>query len=146
MQNPHQIIQYIIAVFNLVKAFIKNSNGNYALYDDNGNKVNGITFQFLYQGMRDPYLTPYVAWFVETLEGSRCYIPGTIKIAQYLKAKRYSINFATNKDRISYNLTAQAFGNEFTNIPTKVFLAHPGNSAAILAQIKEFADHPTTPA
>src|SRR5207244_2462917 len=32
MQNPLHIIQYIIAVFNLVKAFIKNSNGNYALY------------------------------------------------------------------------------------------------------------------
>jgi len=146
LQNPFNVINFISAMFNLKNAFVKNSNGTTTMRDDNGNKVNGLTFQFMYQGMRDPNFTSYVAWFCETIESTRWFIPGTIKIANYLKEKGYSINFATNKDHVSYTLTAQAFGDALKSIPTKVFIAHPGNSASILAQIKEFADRPTTPA
>lgn len=146
LQNPFNIKNFIDAMFNLKKAFVKNDNGTTTMRDDNGEKVNGLTFQFMYQGMRDPQFTPYVAWFSRTIENSRWFIPGTIKIANYLKKKGYTINFATNKDHVSYILTAQSFGDKLTSIATKIFIAHPGNSAAFLAQIKEFADLPTTPA
>ena len=146
LRNPFNAINFISAMFNLKNAFVKNSNGTTTMRDDNGNKVNGLTFQFMYQGIRDPHFTPYVAWFCETIETTRWLIHGTIQIANYLKEKGYSINFATNKDHVSYISTVHGFGDTLTSIPTKVFIAHPGNNAGFLAQIKEFAARPTTPA
>jgi hypothetical protein len=145
-QNPLNTINYISALMNLKSAYTKDEYGNERMYDQNDNKINSLTFQFLYHGIRDPRLTPYIANIVKNTENSNWYIPGTIKICKYLKYnKGYTINFATNKDRVSYELTAQNFGNEFASIPTKVFVAHPGNNQAFLHQIKEFADRPTTP-
>jgi len=138
------ILQNIFGATDYIRAFLGVKN-TYK-YDKQINTISGLTFHYLYFGMRDARLTPYVAWMVETMEHSRCFIDGTKKILKYLKAKGYTIVFATNKDRVCYDMTAQALGNEFTNIPTKVFLAHPGNDDAILAQFKEFAELPTTPA
>jgi FMN phosphatase YigB (HAD superfamily) len=146
-QDPLNAISYISALISLKDPYIEDEYGNKRMYDQDGNKINSLTFQFLYHGIRDPRLTPYIANIIKTVEGSRQYIPGTIKICKYLKYnKGYTINFATNKDHLSYELTAQNFGDEFTKIPTKVFLAHPGNSQTFLNQIKEFADQSTTPA
>lgn len=146
-QKPQNGVTYLGALLDLGQSYAKDESGNKRIYDQNGKKINGLTFQFLYHGIRNPQLTPYIPFLVETIESSRWFIPGTLKICKYLKEKKgYTINFATNKDHESYVRTAQAFGNEFTNIPTKVFVAHPGNDEVFLAQIKEFADLPTTPA
>lgn len=135
-------------------AYLKNFVGDYkkdaddikkALIDKKGDSINGLTFHLLYHGMRKSYLTPYTAWMVEHLETSRRFIDGTEKIYRYLKAKGYTIVFATNKDRISYDLTAQALGNEFTSLPSKIFVAHPSNSPELIAQLQTFADRVTTP-
>jgi hypothetical protein len=145
-QHPLNALTYINALINLKSAYTKDEHGNERMYDQNGNKINSLTFQFLYHGILDPRLTPYIANIVKNTENSSWYISGTIKICKYLKYnKGYTINFATNKDHVSYELTAQNFGKEFTNIPTRVFVAHPGNSQTFLNQIKEFADRPTTP-
>ena len=138
---------FISSLVGVQQAYTLDPNGvKEALYDRDGNAIEGITFHFLHHGMRDENLTPYVPWLIETLENSRCFIPGTRKIYKHLtKEKGYTINFATNKDRISYDLTAKAFGHKFTNIPDKVFVAHPGNSRTLLNDIMLFANRPTTP-
>ncbi len=118
-----------------------------SLKDKKGNNINGMTFHLLYHGMRKPYLTRYVSWMVNTLEKSRRMIEGTEKIYRYLKdVKGYTIIFATNKDRIAYDITANQLGNRFTNLASKVFVAHPGNSPEFIAQLQTFADLPSTPA
>jgi len=135
-------------------AELKNLTGDYkkdadgikeALQDKKGNSVAGLTFHLLFHGMRKSYLTPYVAWLTEHLEQSRRLVDGTEKIYRSLKAKGYTIVFATNKDRVSYDFTAQAMGNKFTSLAEKVFVAHPGNSPELIAQLQAFADLPTTP-
>jgi FMN phosphatase YigB (HAD superfamily) len=145
-QNPFNTINYIYAFLNLKNAITPDMHGIIkALFDDYGNPINGITFILLYQGMRDPLLTQYVEWILETMEHSRSFIDGTYDIISYLKKKGYNIALATNKDRVSYDMTAQVFGEKFTNLATKVFIAQPGNTLATLAQLKKFAEQPTTP-
>lgn len=144
-QNPFNAINYIYAFLNLKSAITPDAhNVIKALFDDYDNPINGITFILLYQGMRDPLLTQYVAWILETMEYSRSFIDGTHEIMSYLKEKGYTIVFATNKDHVSYDMTVQVFGEKFTNLATKTFVAQPGNTPATLAQLKEFANQPTT--
>ena len=135
-------------------AELKNLTGDYkkdadgikeALQDKKGNSIAGLTFHLLFHGMRKSYLTPYVAWLTEHLEQSRRMVDGTEKIYRSLKAKGYPIVFATNKDRVSYDFTTQAMGNKFTGLAEKVFVAHPGNSPELIAQLQAFANLPTTP-
>ena len=130
---------------NLVGDYKKDVDGiKEELEDKKGHSISGLTFHLLYHGMRKSYLTPYTAWMVEHLESSRRFIEGTEKIYRYLKTKGYTIVFATNKDRISYDITARAMGTKFTNLASKVFVAHPGNSPELIAQLQTFADLATT--
>ncbi|HSC25106.1 MAG TPA: HAD family hydrolase [Candidatus Babeliales bacterium] len=145
-KDTFNAISYLNALWNIKKEYKKDADGiKESLCDTNGNAINGLTFHFLYHAVRNPQLADYVAWLVETMENSRCFIDGTKKILDYLKAKNYEIVFATNKDRISYDMTAKAFGADFTDIPTKIFVAHPGNDESTITQIKDFANEPTTP-
>ncbi len=138
----------VAQVKNLIGDYKKDKNGiKESLQDKKGNTINGITFHLLYHGMRKPYLTSHVAWMVNALEKSRCMINGTEKIYRYLKdVKGYTIIFATNKDHISYDITANALGNRLTSLASKVFVAHPGNSSEFIAQLQAFANLPSTPA
>lgn len=145
LQNIFTAPDYIGALMNIRKKYQRNSAGvKEDLSDEHGNPINGLTFQFLYHGMRDQRLTPYVSWIVNTMEHSRAFIEGTKKIIEYLKKKNYTIVFATNKDRVSYDITTQALGNEFTTLSTKVFVAHPGNNITTINALKTFAELPTT--
>jgi FMN phosphatase YigB (HAD superfamily) len=138
--NPFTSINYIRALSHLKDANTRDAHGiKKAFFDDYGNPINGLTFHLLYQGMRDPLFAPYVAQIVKTIEQSRCFIDDTRDIINYLKEKGYEIVFATNKDRISYNIAAKALGDEFTKLPDKVFVAQPGNANITINQIKEFA-------
>ncbi len=111
------------------------------------NSIGGITFNLLYHGMRKSYLTPYAAFMAEKLEKSHNYIDGTEKIYRYLKdVKGYPIVIATNKDRVSYDITAQTLGNKLTGLASTVFVAHPGTNPELIAELKAFADLPTTAA
>ena len=133
---------------NLVGDYKKDKDGiKEELRDTKGNDISGFTFHLLYHGMRKPYLTRHVSWMVNTLEKSRHMIGGTEKIYRYLKdVKGYTIIFATNKDRIAYDITAHALGDRLTGLASKVFVAHPGNSPQFIAQLQTFADMPSTPA
>ena len=111
------------------------------------NSISGVTFHLLYHGMRKSYLTSYVAFMAEKLEKSRNCIDGTEKIYHYLKdVKGYPIVIATNKDRVSYDFTAQALGKKLTGLASTVFVAHPGTNPELIAELKAFADLPTTAA
>lgn len=130
---------------NFVGDYKKDADGiKESLTDKKGHSINGMTFHLLYHGMRKSYLTPYTAWMVEHLETSRRFIDGTEKIYRYLKTKGYTIVFATNKDRIAYDFTAQSLGTTFTSLASKVFVAHPGNSPEFIAQLQTFADLAST--
>lgn len=131
---------------NFIADYKKDADGiKEELTDKKGNSISGLTFHLLYHGMRKPYLTTYVPWLIKHLETSRRSVDGTVKIYSHLKAKGYEVVFATNKDRIAYDLSAQAMGTEFTNLAEKVFVAHPGNNPEFIAQLQTFADLPTTP-
>lgn len=117
------------------------------LRDKEGNTIGGLTFHVLYHGMRKPYVTPHTEWILKILEMSRQLIDGTEKIYRYLKDKKgYTIIYATNKDRISYDLAAEALGEKFTSLASTVFVAHPGSNSQVIQQLQTFANLPTTPA
>lgn len=117
-----------------------------SLVDKRGNSISGMTFQLLYHGMTKSFLAKYVPSLLERLEKSRKIIEGTEKIYQYLKnVKGYPIAFATNKDRIAYDISAEAQGLLFTNLADYVFVAHPGNSPELINQIQSFANLWDTP-
>jgi len=144
-QRPFNTINYISALLNLKNAHKKDPQSKKnSFFDQQNNPISGLTFQFLYQGKRDPLFTPYVSWMTETTENLRCFIDGTKNIMEYLKTKNYEMVIATNKDRVSYDLSAQVFGNEINTLVTKVFVAHPGNHESTLQELQEFAQLPTT--
>lgn len=145
-QDPFNAHNYLNALREIKSTYQRDSDGiKQALRDSHGNEVMGLTFHFLHHGMRNKQLTPYVAWLVKTMENSRCFINGTKKIMLYLKSKGFTIVFATNKDRVSYDLTAEAFGPELTQIPDRVFVAQPGNVQQFLDDVTAFANRPDTP-
>ena len=132
-QNPLNTINYIRSLSRIKRR----------LYDENNTKINGLTFHFLFHGMHDDNLMPYVPLIVKTMENSRCYIEGTKKIYDYLKYKKgYTIVFATNKDRISYDATAKAFGKDFTSLASKAFVAQPGNNDEVINTFSTFSQKP----
>ncbi len=108
--------------------------------------VNGMTFILLNASMHRPYLAPYTSLMVEKLEKSRRLINGTEKIYRYLKdVKGYTIVFATNKDRIAFDISSKALGETYTNLASKTFVAHPGNNPEFITKLQAFADLPNTP-
>ena len=124
----------------------KDKNGvKETLQDKKGNHISGLTFHLLYHGMRKYYLTAYTAWMVHNLEKSRQLNQDMLKIYKRLHEKGYPIVFATNKDRIAYDIIAQTFGSEFTDLADKVFVCHPGNNPDFLAQLQDFANQSCTP-
>ena len=145
-KEPLSAISYVQSLLALDKIYQKNSSGlKEALYDKNGNAIEGATYHWLEHGRRDPNLTRYVPYLLIAMEESRNFVPDMKEICNYLKAKGYTVHFATNKDRISYELVAAHLGKEFTEIPSKVFVAHPGNCQGFLDDIQQFAEQQTTP-
>ena len=143
-KNPLKWPSYINAMWRVNKRY-KRINGNKIMEDDNGNQINGASFQFLYHGMKDKNLLPYVATLIKFINEHRRFKPGTKEILEYLKTKGYEVYFATNKDRISFNQIAVKLGKDYTKLPTKVIVAHPGNNEAVMNQFKEFAQHTDLP-
>jgi len=141
VRRPLNSPAYINSLLKLQSSYHKDATGlNETLLYKDGSAIEGITNHFLYHGMQDDNLTPYVEEMIKSMESSRSFIPGTRSMYKYLKNnKGYEINFATNKDRLSYDLTTHALGKKFTDIPTKTFVAHPGNNPALLQEIAAFA-------
>ena len=112
----------------------------------NNTRINVLTtFQWLYNGMQDPTLLPYVAKLAKFSNKYHNFKPGTKKILEYLKTKGYEIDFATNKDPVSYDHIAESLGKDLTNLPWKVIVAQPGNNTAVMNQFKEFAQNTDLP-
>ncbi len=126
-------------IASLAKIGIKKS-----LQNKDDSSVNGLTFQFLHYATEDNNLIPHVPHIIKILEHERCYIEGTQYLYHYLKEKKgYTIIIATNKDRPSYDAANEVLN--FNVLATQSFVAHPGNSDAVLQRLKTFSEQNTTP-
>ncbi len=105
--------------------------------------VNGVTYMFLYLGMNHKHFRPFVPGVITITNKWRRFIPGTKKIIEYLKEKGYIINFATNKDRYSYDQLAEWLGNDLTDLADKVIVAQP--SRAFIEALKQHAKEKNLP-
>jgi hypothetical protein len=146
-QNPFNSFHYLASLLRVEQSYKRDADGiKEGLYDSGGQGIEGISYHFFEHGKRDPRLASYVPWLIQTMEQKRQFIEGTRIIGNYLKDKKgYTIYFATNKDRLSYDITAQTFGKPLTDLATKVFVAHPGNSKRFLNDLNQFAQETTTP-
>ena len=146
-QNPYNTIAYLTALHNIKKNYIRDAQGKRTrLQDKDGNAINGLTFHFLYHGMINNQFTQYVPKVINSIESSICYIEGTKIIYDYLKnEKGYTIAYATNKDRISFDISAKTLGQEFTSLAHKIFVAHPGNNKEFLQQLYNFSQQSHVP-
>ncbi len=125
---PSNSYNWITSLTSIKSCYIKDVDGKKEkLLDEEGNPINGLAFHFLYHGMRDPNLPLYVPLVVNTIESYRTPINGTVELCHYLKSKGYTIVFATNKDRLSFDEFAQNIDSCVTNIPDTTFVAHCGN-------------------
>ena len=147
LYQPLNSYNWIMSLLQIKNSYKKDANGHREdLYDEDGNAINGLTFHFLYHGMRDKNIAPYVPWIINILEYSRTPIAGTVEICNYLKKEKgYMIVFATNKDRISYDAFAQTSGKSITHLPEKVFVAQPGNHPNLIKKIRDFAKQDQVP-
>jgi len=120
-------------------------NKNRELSDKKGKSITGTTFHLLYFGMNKKFFAKHIPQILENVSKSRKFIDGTEKICRYLKKKGYTIVFATNKDRVEYDIVAQALGKKFSSLPELTFVAHGANTEEFIKQIKSFANLWDTP-
>lgn len=143
-KDPRNTIIYLQALSKLKSKYTKDANGvKDTLQDHEGNKINGLTFQFLYHGAQDENLTPYVPWIINTMEQSRSYIDGTKKTYEYIAAKGYTLVLATNKDRTSFDIANEQL--KLSSLANKTFVAHPGNAEQFIKQLHTFAKQSSVP-
>src|SRR5690606_192292 len=79
--------------------------------------------------------------FLKSIENIRYLDQNIIKLIKHLKSQGYTIVFATNKDRSSYDRSAQHYGTALTDLADKVFVAHPGNNETFLKKLKTFIEN-----
>lgn len=143
-KNPRNTIAYLQALNKLRSAYTKDIDGmKQDLQDHEGNKINGLTFHFLYHGTQDKNLTPYVSWIINRMEKSRCYIDDTRKTYEYIAAKGYPVVLATNKDRTSFDIVNEQL--KLSSLAHKTFVAHPGNNEQFIQKLHTFAEQSSTP-
>jgi hypothetical protein len=104
-----------------------------------------VTLQLLDYGRRHPRLALFVPTLIRMVGKSRNIIDGTHCIYRYLKEQKgYTIVIATNRDRISYDLTMEKLGKKIMPIITKAFVFEGVSDQDAIAQLKSFA-FTTTP-
>jgi hypothetical protein len=147
-QNPLNSHNYLNALSRIRSRYTYDADGvRENLCDAHDNPINGLESHFLYHGAQDNgALSPYVPWIVQYLESSNRYIDGTRKIILRLIEKGHPIAIGTNKGRISFDLTEQAFGPDFSKLATHKFVAHPGIHPATVKDLQAFAEQNHVPA
>jgi FMN phosphatase YigB (HAD superfamily) len=142
--NSHNWISFLMHIKNSYKT--DSHEKKQTLYDDSGNIIDGLTFHLLYHGMKRKNLAFYVPFTIKSIENLLTPIDGTVAICRYLKnQKGYTIVFATNKDRLSYDAFAKTSGRTLIDIPETVFVAQTGNNKNFLNQIKTFIQEKDVP-
>lgn len=108
--------------------------------------VDRKTFQLLSYGMQKPRLTNYSARIVEYVQKSYLLINDTALIYDYLKKKGYSIVFATNKNRFSYDMINEKLENKLNDLADTIFVSPLIESShADAIKLQHFAQQPNTP-
>lgn len=108
-------------------------------------KLGNLPLRLLDYGRRYPRLASYIPGLIEYVGKSRCLNQPIHNLYTYLREEGYTIDIATNKDHMLYDLSIERLGNEIPNMVDKIFVAEPKNDAAAIAQLQAFADKPTTP-
>ncbi len=121
--NLFKTYEYIQALRRMKNRFTK-INGNKVLLDDNGERIEGATYQLLFNGMKDETLRPYVLAILSMANKSRQFINSMEKLIYYLQQKGFEINYATNKDHIAYEQVVDSL-KKLGQFPTHVIVAQP---------------------
>lgn len=108
-------------------------------------KFGNLPLRLLDYGRRYPRLSGYTPGLVNYIGKARCMNQPIDNLYKHLKNEGYTIDIATNKDHLLYDLCIEELGNEIPNMVDKVFVAEPQSDAAAITQLQAFADQPTTP-
>lgn len=109
-------------------------------------KLGNLPLRLLDYGRRYPRLASSMPGLVEYIGTSRCINQPIDNLYKHLKQNGYTIDIATNKDHMLYDLAIETLGNEIPNMVDMVFVAEPQSDATAIAQLQDFANQPTTPA
>jgi FMN phosphatase YigB (HAD superfamily) len=110
-------------------------------------EVQGTTHQMIDMGFNDPELRPYLGSIAQLIITYRELIPGMLEILTYLKEdKGYRIDFATNKDRISYDDVAAKLGTKFSGLADHVIVSEPELDAKTKTRYEKLSTAPHLPA
>lgn len=101
--------------------------------------VTGHPWSLLYTAMHDARLRPYMKEIL-TIAQKRNLVPGADLILKRLQEKGYEIVYATNKDRISYDLIAKKLGPDFSSVPYKVITYFPEQSHPFFGECKKYLE------
>lgn len=133
------IFKYFNGLYSMKNAQAS-KGGESVFLDQDGNQIHGVTFQFLHTAMLNPSLREYAADLVKFTEETRCIDKNMMQLIKQIKAQGYTIAFATNKDRVSYDYVAKKFGKEFTDLADIVFVAQPGNNEQFTNKLRSFIE------
>ncbi|HXW86483.1 MAG TPA: HAD family hydrolase [Candidatus Bathyarchaeia archaeon] len=105
-------IPAFIALWKMNKRSHKDAYGNKFFYDNAGEEIHGATFAMIQNGLSDPILRDYTLDILFLIADAHVFKKGAETLLSILKKKGYKIGFATNKDRIAYNDTAEAMAKK----------------------------------
>lgn len=98
----------------------------------------GHPWNLFYQAIKKPELRPYVIPLLKIISQAHKPIPFAFEIIKRLKEKGYRIVYATNKDHISYEYTAEFLKEPFTSLPDKVIAYYPQQDHPIMQFFKSY--------
>lgn len=107
-------------------------------------KLGNLPLRLLDYGRRYPRLASYIPGLIEYIGKARRINQPIHNLYKHLKEEGYTIDIATNKDHLLYDLSLEKLGNEIPNMVDKVYVAEPQSDETALAQLQAFADKPTT--
>lgn len=139
--------EYFSTVWDFISVYKKGTTLKNDCNIDTNNKINSVTFTLLYVGVTRSISYPFVfESLMKSLNASHTFIEGTREIYRYLKKKGYTIDYATNKDRLSYDIVAAKLGDKLQSLPHAIFVAQPGNGRSVIELLtKAFNQGSTLP-
>jgi hypothetical protein len=137
------LLAYLQPLENLFKSK-KSTNDISDQPEKKARKLGNLPLRLLDYGRRYPTFAPYAPGLVEYIGKSRCINQPIDNLYKHLKTEGYTIDIATNKDRMLYDLSIETLGNEIPNMVDTVFVAEPQSDETAISQLQIFADQPTT--
>jgi hypothetical protein len=125
---------YIAALRRMNGRSHKDIHGNKLFYDNDGQEIHGATLAMIQNALTEPILQNYVPDILDIVARSHVFTKGAHQLLVILKDKGYTVKFATNKDRISYDDTARAMSDKKAPLSVhadQVFSLYPENTRLV---------------